>query len=131
MSETTPDGTVMVALDDIAKVIDAYADCDAKAKRYAKARDGLRRILDARMLDADAEVGTVDGCPRLRRTRYLDRRVDAARLRERAGAELVTECTVATERVRLTIVAAEAQIPAEVLEQLDLVTRALVEHLVA
>jgi hypothetical protein len=128
MNEQAP-GTV--ALDDLAKVIEAYADCDTKAKRYTKARDGLRRILDARMLAARAELGTVDGRPRLRRTRYLERRVDAARLREQAGADLVTACTVENERVRLTIVAIEAPIPPEVLEQLDLVTRALVEHLVA
>lgn len=123
---------VTVPLDDLAKVIDAFADCDAKAKRYTKARDGLRRILDARMLhaDANAEVGTVNGHPRLRRTRYLERRVDAARLRERAGADLVAECTVENERVRLTTIAVEAPIPPEVLEQLDLATRALVEHLV-
>ena len=97
-----PDAVPTVALDDLGNIVAAYAEFDAKVKQFSEARDGLRRIIETHL--ADAEVGTIAGRPRVRRSRYTDRRIDTRRLREQAPADLLAACTVESERTRFALV---------------------------
>ncbi|WP_018350970.1 hypothetical protein [Longispora albida] len=100
MSEQPAPATL--AVDDLTATLTAFRQLDAEARRWAAARDELRRVIEARL--GEAEAGTVAGRVAVRFSTYTDRRVDASRLRKLAPAALVAECTVETVRRRFSLV---------------------------
>ncbi|WP_018348202.1 hypothetical protein [Longispora albida] len=98
--------TEPVALDDLAGTIDAYRRFRAEADRWTSAAAELRRVIEARL--ADADVGTIAGRPVVRHTSYTERRVDMQKLRLLSPANLVEQCTATTTRRRFSLVEGEA-----------------------
>jgi uncharacterized protein YbjT (DUF2867 family) len=101
-TEAPPAAPPAVALDDLAAAITAFVTAEANIRQWTEVRDGWRRLIEARI--GDAEVGTVAGRPRVRRTRYIERRLNTPRLRELVAPDLIAACTVTSERTRFSLV---------------------------